>query len=205
MTRQQLQSGRGNCLAGVFIIIVSLAAIYGFVQIASLLFNWLTKQAASADPTVMAAFITGAGTILSSVFIASYNAGRSQERAAEVANRGRKIELYNEFIETFSQLLISLKAGKSIDLEETAEFFASFTYQLMVYGGPGVIKVYGEWRAAGETFPEMTSEMLTLVDKLLRALRDDLGVSNKGIKENELLGLVIIGGKSEIDKALKSK
>ena len=100
-------------------------------------------------------------------------------------------------------MLIQHKSDKGIDLEKTAEFFTTFSYQLMVYGGPGVIRVYSDWRAAGEKASEGTPEMLTLVDKLLRAMRDDIGVSNKGIKENELLGLVIIGGKSEIDKSLK--
>jgi len=40
----------------------------------------------------------------------------------------------------------------------------------------------------------------SLIDKLFREIRTDLGESNKGIEVNELLGLYIIGGKSELAK-----
>ena len=41
---------------------------------------------------------------------------------------------------------------------------------------------------------------MLLIDKLFREMRTDLGESNKGIATNELMGLYIIGGKSEIAK-----
>ena len=72
-------------LVGIFTIIVSVVAIYGFIRITFVLINWLTKKAANIDPTVMATLITGAVTILSSVLISTYDAGRAQERAAEGA------------------------------------------------------------------------------------------------------------------------
>lgn len=203
MSHQRVQSARVALLIGLIIIALFVGLIVVIIYIARVVLERLSGQWAEVDPTVMAALIAGAVTILSSVLIASYNSRRAQERAAEEANRGRKVEIYNDFIKSLTQMLIQHKSDKGIDLEKTAEFFTTFSYQLMVYGGPGVIRVYSDWRAAGEKASEGTPEMLTLVDKLLRAMRDDIGVSNKGIKENELLGLVIIGGKSEIDKSLK--
>ncbi len=46
-------------------------------------------------------------------------------------------------------------------------------------------------------------KILLPVDKLLRAMRENWGIRNKGIEENEFLGLIIIGGKPELDKLLE--
>ncbi len=56
----------------------------------------------------------------------------------------------------------------------------------------------------GATNDNLGALHLAFFEKLLRAMRNDLGVSNKGIEENELLGLLITGGKDEIDRALKN-
>ena len=202
MSHRKVQSRRGNLLVGVFTIIVSVVAIYDFIQITFVLITWLTKQAANIEPTVMAALITGAVTILSSVVISTYNAGRAQERAAEEANWGRKAEVYNEFILSLTRMMKSSEKNNGIDQEETAEFIAQFATQLMVYGGPDVIKAFGEWRTEGETASEARPQILLSVDKLLLAMREDLRVRNRGIEENELLGLIIIGGKPELDRLL---
>ena len=46
-------------------------------------------------------------------------------------------------------------------------------------------------------------KILLPVDKLPRAMRENWGIRNKGIEENEFLGLIIIGGKPELDKLLE--
>ena len=98
MHRQYTPTDRRGVIGAILLIIFIMLALYGLIQGSFAMLKWATSQTAKADPTVIAALITGSGTILGSVFIASYNARRAQERAAEEANRGRKAEIYNRFV-----------------------------------------------------------------------------------------------------------
>ncbi len=60
-----------------------------------------------------------------------------------------------------------------------------------------MVKAFANWRTASTNDESGTSGLL-LIDKLFREMRTDLGESNKGIEENKLLGLYIIGGKPEL-------
>lgn len=164
---------------------------------------WVAKSLKDVDSTVGAALIAGAATIISSVFIASYNSRKAREKVAFEAHREKKAEIYNKFMEMVIQLMRNTKAGKEGDdilPEDIEEFFYNFTAKITVYGGPGVVKAYANWRSASANDDAGTKGLL-LVDVLFREMRNDLGESNKGIATNELLGLYIIGGKSEVAKS----
>lgn len=163
-------------------------------------FIWLSTSLKDVDPSVGAALIAGTATVISSVFIASYNSRKAKEKSAFDAHREKKAETYNEFMDVVIQLMRNSKEGKKGDEvlpENIEEFFYNFTSKIMVYGGPGVVKAYSNWRTESASGTNAAQSLL-LVDSLFRAMRADLGESNKGIEENELLGLFIIGGKTEI-------
>ena len=165
-------------------------------------FSWLAISIKDVNPSVGAALIAGAATVISSVLIASYNSRKAKERVSFEAHREKKADLYNEFMSMVIELMRNTKDGKEGDdvlPENIEEFFYNFTAKITVYGGPGVVKAYANWRTASANDETGTSSLL-LVDKLFREMRTDLGESNKGIDANELLGLFIIGGKSELAK-----
>lgn len=185
-----------------------LLAIAGYILYE--VFSWLGGAIKDVNPSVGAALIAGTATVVSSVFIASYNSRKAKEKTAFEAHREKKAETYNEFMEVVIQLMRNSKAGKEGDdilPENIEEFFYNFTSKIMVYGGPGVVKAYSNWRTASANGDSATQSLL-LVDTLFREMRLDLGESNKGIDANELLGLFIIGGKTEIaamaNKAIKA-
>ncbi len=164
--------------------------------------SWLSISIKDVNPSVGAALIAGMATVISSVFIASYNSRKAKERVSFEAHREKKSDLYNEFMSMVIELMRNTKDGKEGDdllPENIEEFFYNFTAKITVYGGPGVVKAYANWRTASANDETGTSSLL-LVDKLFREMRTDLGESNKGIDANELLGLFIIGGKSELAK-----
>lgn len=165
-------------------------------------FSWLALSLKDVNPSVGAALIAGTTTVISSVFIASHNSRKAKERVAFEAHRERKEEIYNEFMSMVIQLIRNTKEGKEGDEllpENIEEFFYNFTAKITVYGGPGIVKAYANWRSASAKGDSGASGFL-LIDKLFREMRVDLGESNKGIATNELLGLYVIGGKSEIAK-----
>lgn len=116
--------------------------------------------------------------------------------------------MYNGFIDLLAQAMRKAKDGSELETEDIQERLIGFTSKLMVYGGPSVIKAFSAWRSMASsdvgqtTNGDTTTAQFVLVEQLLRAMRNDLGESNKGIETNELLGLIIVGGKAEIDKAL---
>ena len=199
MNRQNIQTGRSTVFAAILFIIIALLVIYGLIQASSALIRWISSQAGNADPSVVAALMAGSGTILGSVFIASFNARRAQERAAEEANRGKKIEAYNTFVVSLMEMLNNQKGKEGEVSVEDLGFMNEFVPQLMVHGGPAVIKAFGEWRTIGDSISNKDNkEILACVENLLLAMRSDLGISNQGLKKYELLGLFIIGGKPEL-------
>ncbi|WP_092065577.1 hypothetical protein [Desulfonauticus submarinus] len=185
----------------------TISTVFGFILLAGLgyggylLIICLAKSFTRINPSVGAAIIAGATTIISSVYIASLNARKAKERVAFEAHREKKAEVYNEFLDMVIELMRNTKEGKRGDdilPENIEEFFYKFTSKILIYGGPGVVKAFSNWRSAAAD--EDPIKGLLLIDKLFMEMRADLGESNKGIKKNELLGLFIIGGKSEIAK-----
>jgi len=183
------------------IIGLFLLALIGYIGYVVII--WFSEAIKGVNSSVGAALIAGTATIITSVFIASYNARKAKEKVAFEAHREKKAEIYNKFMEMVIQLMRNTKAGKEGDdvlPENIEEFFYNFTAKITVYGGPGVVKAYANWRTESVR-EESKSKSLLLIDTLFREMRTDLGESNKGIEENELLGLFIIGGKSELAKA----
>lgn len=189
---------KNNILIVFWFLLVGLVG-YAIYEI----LTWSLEIVKNVNPSIGAALIAGTTTVISSVFIASYNFRKAKEKMAFEANREKKAGIYNNFMEMVIQLMRNKKAGKEgedILPKNLEEFFYNFTTKVTVYGGPGVVKAYANWRTASIN-NENSGKSLLLVDSLFREMRADLGESNKGIAPNELLGLFIIGGKTELAKA----
>lgn len=185
----------------LFLSIIGLAFIAIGCYMAYLFLLWLVTFLQNTNPTIGTGIIAGSVTIISSVWIASYNARKAKERAAFEAHKEYKLQLYLDFMNQITGLLKKNKSqgSKGEVLPKDLEgFFFNFTSKIMVYGGPAVIKAYGNWRLSSNTQDPQKS--LLLMDRLFMEIRLDIGESNREIGPNELLGLLILGGKPELDK-----
>lgn len=166
--------------------------------------NWFIHSLNELKPEVGAAIVAGAITVVTSVYIASYNARKARERIAVEANREIKAKAYMQFMDTIIKVLKNTKsdeAGSGLPREELEEFFYDFTSAIAVYGGPTVVKAYGDWRA--DAAQNDGEKALTKIGAIIREMRSDLGESNSGVDANDLIGLFIIGGKEEIEKSVQ--
>ena len=205
MYRQYTQTDRRGVIGAVLLIVLFVLALYGLIQGVFAMIGWVTSQTAKADPTIIAALITGAGAILGSVFIASYNSRRAQERAAEEANRGRKAEIYNRFVISLMETRNSQEVREEKINEVDFGFVNEFVSQIVIHGGPDVIKAYEVLRRSGHGVSMQTHrEVYGSLANLLLEMRTELGLSNKGLTQRELLAPFIAGGEYEIDKRLGS-
>ena len=205
MYRQYTQPNRMGIVGAIVLIILILLALYGLIQGAFAIVGWVTSQTAKADPTVIAALITGAGTILGSVLITSYHSRLAQERAAEEANRGKKAEIYNRFVISLMETRNSKEVREGKINEVDLEFVNEFVSQIVIHGGPDVIKAYEALRRSGLGLSMQTHrEISENLANLLLEMRTELGLSNKGLTQRELLAPFVVGGEYEIDKRLGS-
>ena len=148
-------------------------------------------------PELLVPIIVVAGTVLGSVWVATYNNRKASERVAQEANRAKKVEAYRTFMNVLLKAMGAVKGGQDPN-PVLAEAFQTFTSDVVVYGNPEVVMAFESWR-------ESTSDpklALLRIDTLLRAIRSDLGESNKGIPIGALLGLFIVGGRRELQKVL---
>src|SRR5660397_136208 len=67
------------------------------------------------NATVGVALIAGTTTIVSSVYIDSYNSRKEKKKVAFEAHREKKAEIYNDFLEIVIQTMKNTKLGKEGD------------------------------------------------------------------------------------------
>ena len=166
--------------------------------------TWLTRRGVptfyrgrSITLELLVPIIVVAGTVLGSVWVATYNNRKASERVAQEANRAKKAEAYRTFMEVLLKAMEAVKSGHDPH-PILAETFLTFTSDVVVYGNPEVVMAFESWRESTNS-PKLA---LQRIDTLLRAIRSDLGESNKGIPIGALLGLFIVGGRRELQRAL---
>lgn len=115
------------------------------------------------------------------------------------------IELLNdEKFRTWYQSFVDLTIDflhKEKELGKTEQWIINFMKVAILFAWPGTIKQFWEYRkVAGKQ--DNSKDILLYMEKLLSCMREDLGVSNKWLKDYDLLQTLIVG---DIKKALDSK
>lgn len=188
--REKLHVLLGLILIGLFIWMAYVAIIFVFSTFQEL------------DPKIILGIIGVVATIVSSVWIASYNARKAKEKIVYEAHREKKAKIYNDFMDNMvikvMQNMRENKDGDDVLPNNLESFFDDFTAKLIIYGGSDVINAYTNFRNSSND--DNSIESLENMDLMFRAMRKDLGESNKNIGKNSLMSLYIIGGKEEISR-----
>lgn len=132
-------------------------------------------------PTV-AAIITAGATIY--VAIKTKKAERLKEIEQEL--RKQKAPIYEEF----SDFLLNKVLKNQASNEEMLEFIIKFNQKMIVFGDDKVIRSWVNFRNAVQN-EEFQYDVLFKIEKVLFAIRSDMGHSNKELKEGDLLTLFI--------------
>ncbi len=165
------------------------------------LFGWgvykliciLVDLLARANPAIASAVVAGSLTIVSSTIAVIVARSFEGRRDREAAHRERKVELYDGLLsELFKIFGESRTRHADADEDKLVDFFRESNRQLVLWSGPGGLKAYMEWQdvlktQAGNPGAET---MMKMVDFFL-ALRRDLGHSNRGLKREHLIGLLL--------------
>ena len=172
-------------LVGVAVLVVALLRT-AWVAISTL-------PAAVVAPTVVASL-----TVIVSVFSVVVTTQRSRANEIEKDHRRQRIPVYEEFLQFMFDFLLAEKTGKERPSEKQAiQKFVDFAAKVALWGGPDLLKAWNEFRtiglgAAGPTKGDDTNTaMIFALERLMFALREDVGHSNNGLREGDILRLFI--------------
>ncbi len=158
----------------------------------------LISSLASMQSDVAIAVVAAAGTITVSTFSLVMSKRIEAMVAVRQELREKKKPIYETIIGMLFKVHFAEKVGEKPPTEqELMRFFVTVTEQLVVWGSDEVVR---EFRALRMAFIDGGNpiKMLFQYEKLLNAIRKDLGHKNQGFKRGTLLGLWI----NDIDRHL---
>ncbi|MBY7900403.1 hypothetical protein KW459_05700 [Vibrio fluvialis] len=180
-------------------ILFSLICLAGFGYLVWIIggnfFSWiksLDKEVAAAGVTALIGFI---GLL--------YVQWNSKAKEISDSHRPAKIEVYETFFDIVERFMSGEASEENLD-PESKEFpqdlkdqFTKLSRGMIVWASPQVIKAWSEFRERASE-PKTPVETLLAVDKVLQAIRADLGNSNFGLKRGDVVKLYI-SNPSEVD------
>lgn len=112
----------------------------------------------------------------------------------------KKREIYSTYMDALETALnIDTKNKKTPNPDELKEKIFSFKRQLILYGSSKSIKACNKWIL--DNVQENNEKNFMNIENLVRSLREEIGLSNKGLKKLDLLQLYI---NEDLQKALRS-
>lgn len=168
---------------------------------------WLIRTAfrvlSSWDSDIAVAIIAAAATVLVSVISVVLGKIYEARTAIQKELRERKTPVYEEFITFIFRVFLGEKTGTAPTEQEMAEFLSNYNQKMMVWGSDSVLREWSAWRRCLEqhtTDPEPNFVAgLVQYEKLILAIRKDLGHKNEGIGKFDILRLFI----NDLDEAIK--
>jgi len=139
------------------------------------------------------AIITAAATVLVSVVTVVIGKNLEKKREIEQQHRIQKTEIYENFMKGMFKVMNLTKTSSGvISQDELNKFVEEFNRKLILWGGRNVIKEYMKFKKFGNDVKNKgNTEILILFEKVLYAIRKDLGHSNLNLVSKDLLSLII--------------
>jgi hypothetical protein len=138
------------------------------------------------------AVVAGSVTILVSVFSLIGSKYFERRREIEQEHRKQKMPIYEEFMTFWLRVLLAGRPGQiPVPQEEVIQFMTTFTQKMIIWGSDNVVKEHANFRRQVTKNPENAITTLLLFEKLLYAMRADIGHQNKGLANADLLSLFV--------------
>lgn len=166
--------------------------IFVFIIIATVyVIKFIIDVFKQVDVTVVAALIATAGTIITTVLTVVVGQTISKNREIEEAHREFKTKMYSEFIDftidyVFSQ---TREDRESVSQQDLENYFIKLSKNFTLWASPEVIKAWSKFRS--QSNDNESSNTLSNIDEVYKAMRKDLGNSNSGLQSNALINLYL--------------
>lgn len=173
-------------------VMVALAAIAVAAWVGYLSLRALWHLFVGLPPGVAPAIITGCATILTAT--CTVMAARHFERRKELAvlHREKKTQMYDLFLKNLFTV-IGVQTGPPdpavVGLDQP-HFLNEWQRTLILWAGPETVSAYCVWKAKLVTAPHSIDTLLAL-ERLLLAIREDIGHSNGGLETGQLTAMFL--------------
>jgi hypothetical protein len=167
----------GQWILSVLVLAALLIVFVGLV--------WLIAFAIREGATVVAATLAGLATIGGAAAVRQIE----RQKAIEEVRRDRLGPIYEQ--------LTGVQAGHNIPQRKIEKMIPEFFRKGLLYASPDLLKAYREWIKGlpdddSQEWPREVHRANALrYEAFVKAMRKDLGVSNRGLKEGDLGRTVI--------------
>ncbi|MGB4498053.1 MAG: hypothetical protein WBI40_05085 [Methylococcaceae bacterium] len=111
-------------------------------------------------------------------------------REIEESHRPKKVEIYQNFLNTVTAIIGGQNENISIQApseQELADYMFKFKMDILLWASPNVIKAQLEF----ENVSESGGDVLIAVNNVYKAMREDIGLSNSGLDNLELIKIFL--------------
>ena len=150
-----------------------------------------------ADTNVKAGIFGSLGAFLIAIWTNYY----SRQREVLARHFSDKRESYEELIDLLVSVMQSTKQERPIQQDVLLEKMYKFKKSLMVWGSPEVIQEWIRFEMDSGDESRTPLEMIQSTERVLKAMRKDLGHNDRKLKSGYLIGLFI----TDREKILSSK
>ncbi|GIG64113.1 hypothetical protein [Phytomonospora endophytica] len=153
---------------------------------------------AAIDPAMAASILGGFATITVAALTVALGRYVERMKQIEAEQHQRRAEMHSEFIAEFVRGLGLDQAPsvrKPVGEAQLAQTMANFTASALAWSTPVVLQAVRQWRKdSNQLSTEAQSDpafVFGSVERLIRAIRVELGHSDKGLKDYDLVGLFV--------------
>lgn len=170
---------------GVVLIVVIACIFWVFAKS-------FVEALAGARSEVAAAIVGAMATVLVGVSAVLISQAHERRRSREEAHRLKKVEIYQEFIGVVTRMIGAANQNltiKEIDQAELVNYLFRYKSDILLWGSPRVVRA--QIRFESEAGGGNVKLLFRLVSELYLAIRDDIGLSNSGLNNLELVKLFL--------------
>ena len=180
--------------------LISLAVLAGLVWGLYTVLANLAAHLMTLNPNVSASIIAACATVLVATISVLLSKHFEIQKLVFKEHRDKKIPIYEDLIRFFFRAMFQSKKGNPLSESEMLKFFEGFVEKATVWGSDDVVKAFGDFKrhAPEKQAGADPTKILFLSEKLLFAIRRDLGHKNKNLKQGDLLSLFV----TDIDQHL---
>lgn len=186
----------GQVIFGFLIIIALSYLVYLIIIDVKIWLSTLQKE-------ILAALIGAVATVFAGIAVVIITQKQSKQRDIEESHRPKKVEIYKKFLDTISGLMANHNdkvSKKGMTDQELIDYLVEFKTELLLWGSPLVIKRQLEY----EKVARENGNLFTALDNLYRAIREDIGLSNKGLNTHDLMKMYL-SNPDELEDMLNTK
>jgi hypothetical protein len=148
---------------------------------------WAFIKGVDKDPAVVGTVFTAVAGIV----VVVYQRRREKHQELERSHREQMSPIYQQLVETLKDV------GEKED-GANVSFFKDLATKMLLYGPTPVVKAWIEWHRTGVSDDPSNLAGMLAWEKVLFAMREDLGHDNSGLKTGDLLRIYV----NDIDELL---